>query len=114
MASAAVHDIKGSIATVLANITSAAERAGRAGKVCHPVPVQPLYPELFLISALPCTQVRLLTVSKTFGPAAIQTAYETGQRHFGENYVRVNMRVASCVSSSVSAVISQSVCCGYR
>jgi PLP dependent protein len=33
-------------------------------------------------------EVRLLAVSKTFGPEAVVEAYEAGQRAFGENYVQ--------------------------
>jgi len=32
--------------------------------------------------------VRLLAVSKTFGPEALQAAYACGQRAFGENYIQ--------------------------
>lgn len=34
------------------------------------------------------TSVRLLAVSKTFGPSAVSEAYAAGQRAFGENYVQ--------------------------
>lgn len=33
-------------------------------------------------------EVRLLAVSKTFGPEAVREAYAAGQRAFGENYVQ--------------------------
>lgn len=33
-------------------------------------------------------EVRLLAVSKTFGPEAVREAHEAGQRAFGENYVQ--------------------------
>jgi pyridoxal phosphate enzyme (YggS family) len=33
-------------------------------------------------------EVTLVAVSKTFGPEAVQAAYDAGQRHFGENYVQ--------------------------
>ncbi len=32
--------------------------------------------------------VRLLAVSKTFGPDAVQAAFDAGQRAFGENYIQ--------------------------
>lgn len=32
--------------------------------------------------------VRLLAVSKTFGPDAVQAAFDAGQRDFGENYIQ--------------------------
>jgi len=34
------------------------------------------------------SEVRLLAVSKTFGPEAVRAAFEAGQRAFGENYVQ--------------------------
>jgi PLP dependent protein len=34
------------------------------------------------------TEVTLLAVSKTFGPAAVQTALNGGQHSFGENYIQ--------------------------
>jgi PLP dependent protein len=36
--------------------------------------------------ALPVGQVQLIAVSKTKPVAAIEAAYQAGQRHFGENY----------------------------
>jgi hypothetical protein len=33
------------------------------------------------------SSVRLVAVTKTFGPDAVRAAYELGLRHFGENYV---------------------------
>jgi pyridoxal phosphate enzyme (YggS family) len=33
-------------------------------------------------------EVRLLAVSKTFGPEAVREAFEAGQRAFGENYIQ--------------------------
>lgn len=33
-------------------------------------------------------EVRLLAVSKTFGPDAVREAFEAGQRAFGENYIQ--------------------------
>ncbi len=34
------------------------------------------------------TTIRLLAVSKTKPPSAIETAYQAGQRHFGESYLQ--------------------------
>lgn len=36
----------------------------------------------------PVDAVRLLAVSKTFGPDAVQAAFDAGQRAFGENYIQ--------------------------
>ena len=36
----------------------------------------------------PVDAVRLLAVSKTFGPEAVQAAFDAGQRTFGENYIQ--------------------------
>ncbi|SFF48586.1 hypothetical protein SAMN04488120_105150 [Fontimonas thermophila] len=36
----------------------------------------------------PVDAVRLVAVSKTFGPEAIRAAYAAGQREFGENYLQ--------------------------
>ena len=36
----------------------------------------------------PVDAVRLLAVSKTFGPDAVQAAFDAGQRAFGENYLQ--------------------------
>ncbi|OYQ42596.1 YggS family pyridoxal phosphate-dependent enzyme [Rhodoferax sp. TH121] len=36
----------------------------------------------------PVDAVRLLAVSKTFGPEAVQQAFDAGQRAFGENYIQ--------------------------
>ena len=36
----------------------------------------------------PVDSVQLLAVSKTFGPAAVQSAFEAGQHAFGENYIQ--------------------------
>jgi pyridoxal phosphate enzyme (YggS family) len=39
-------------------------------------------------SGRPVDAVRLLAVSKTFGPDAVQQAFDAGQRAFGENYIQ--------------------------
>ncbi|WNO05073.1 YggS family pyridoxal phosphate-dependent enzyme [Rhodoferax mekongensis] len=39
-------------------------------------------------SGRPAGSVRLLAVSKTFGPDAVQQAFDAGQRAFGENYIQ--------------------------
>lgn len=39
-------------------------------------------------SGRPVNSVRLLAVSKTFGPDAVQQAFDAGQRAFGENYIQ--------------------------
>ncbi|MFM2252537.1 MAG: hypothetical protein RJB68_874 [Pseudomonadota bacterium] len=39
-------------------------------------------------SGRPADSVRLLAVSKTFGPEAVQLAFDAGQRAFGENYIQ--------------------------
>jgi pyridoxal phosphate enzyme (YggS family) len=36
----------------------------------------------------PVTDVTLLAVAKTFGPDAVRSAHEAGQRAFGENYIQ--------------------------
>lgn len=36
----------------------------------------------------PADAVQLLAVSKTFGPEAVQAAFDAGQRAFGENYIQ--------------------------
>jgi pyridoxal phosphate enzyme (YggS family) len=36
----------------------------------------------------PAADVQLLAVSKTFGPEAVQQAFDAGQRAFGENYIQ--------------------------
>ncbi len=36
----------------------------------------------------PVDAVQLLAVSKTFGPEAVQAAFDAGQRAFGENYIQ--------------------------
>jgi PLP dependent protein len=36
----------------------------------------------------PVDAVQLLAVSKTFGPDAVQQAFDAGQRAFGENYIQ--------------------------
>ena len=36
----------------------------------------------------PLSSVRLLCVSKTYGPQAVRNAYDVGERCFGENYVQ--------------------------
>ncbi len=38
--------------------------------------------------ARPATAVRLLAVSKTFGPQAVREAFAAGQSAFGENYIQ--------------------------
>ena len=40
----------------------------------------------------PAAPVRLVAVSKTKPVAAVQAAYDTGHRDFGENYVQVRGR----------------------
>lgn len=39
-------------------------------------------------SGRPAGSVQLLAVSKTFGPDAVQQAFDAGQRAFGENYIQ--------------------------
>lgn len=39
-------------------------------------------------SGRPVDSLRLLAVSKTFGPEAVQQAFDAGQRAFGENYIQ--------------------------
>ena len=43
-------------------------------------------------------EVRLLAVSKTFGPEAVREAHAAGQRAFGENYVQEGMDKISALS----------------
>jgi pyridoxal phosphate enzyme (YggS family) len=43
-------------------------------------------------------QVRLLAVTKVFGPEAIREAYAMGLRHFGENYVQEVERKAPAIA----------------
>jgi len=57
--------INDTLHAVRARIALACERAGR-----------------------PVDSVQLLAVSKTFGPQAVQAAYASGQRAFGENYIQ--------------------------
>jgi len=44
--------------------------------------------------------VRLLAVSKTFGPDAVITAAEAGQRAFGENYVQEGVEKVAAVKAA--------------
>ncbi len=43
-------------------------------------------------------QVRLLAVTKVFGPEALREAYALGLRHFGENYVQEVERKAPAIA----------------
>jgi len=43
-------------------------------------------------------EVRLLAVSKTFGPEAVREAFEAGQRAFGENYVQEGLDKIAALS----------------
>lgn len=47
--------------------------------------------------------VKLLAVTKVFGPEAIRTAYEAGLREFGENYVQEMERKAPAVADLTGA-----------
>lgn len=47
--------------------------------------------------------VKLLAVTKVFGPDAIRTAYEAGLREFGENYVQEMERKAPVVADLADA-----------
>lgn len=47
--------------------------------------------------------VKLLAVTKVFGPDAIRTAYDAGLREFGENYVQEMERKAPVVSDLAGA-----------
>lgn len=40
------------------------------------------------VAGRPVDAVQLLAVSKTFGPDAVQQAFDAGQRAFGENYIQ--------------------------
>ena len=56
--------------------------ADRLAQVCHRIAVATES------AGLPAATVRLLAVSKTFGPEAVLEAVAAGQRDFGENYVQ--------------------------
>lgn len=48
-------------------------------------------------------QVKLLAVTKVFGPEAIHEAYGLGLRHFGENYVQEMERKAPAIAGLTDA-----------
>ena len=50
----------------------------------------------------PLDSVRLVAVSKTKPEELLMKAYESGQRHFGENYVQELVRKASTMPSDIS------------
>jgi len=50
----------------------------------------------------PVDSVRLVAVSKTKPEELLMKAYESGQRHFGENYVQELVRKASTMPSDIS------------
>lgn len=49
----------------------------------------------------PRDSVRLLAVSKTFGPAAVIEAVQAGQRAFGENYVQEGIDKVAAVAAAL-------------